>query len=77
MWLAWTLVSTWYIGFLGFANFYQQFIQRFSRLAAPLNSMLKTASAAGPTNKNPEQGSQKVPVEDQGEKELTQKSYKG
>ncbi len=27
--------------FLGFANFYQQFIQGFSRLAAPLTSMLK------------------------------------
>ena len=28
--------------FLGFANFYQQFIQSFSRMAAPLTSMLKT-----------------------------------
>ena len=28
--------------FLGFANFYQRFIQGFSRIAAPLTSMLKT-----------------------------------
>ena len=28
--------------FLGFANFYWQFIQGFSRIAAPLTSMLKT-----------------------------------
>ena len=28
--------------FLGFANFYQQFIQGFNRMAAPLTSMLKT-----------------------------------
>lgn len=30
--------------FLGFANFYRRFIQGFSRIAAPLNSMLKTTS---------------------------------
>ena len=28
--------------FLGFANFYRQFIQGFSKIAAPLTSMLKT-----------------------------------
>ena len=28
--------------FLGFANFYWQFIQGFSKIAAPLTSMLKT-----------------------------------
>ena len=28
--------------FIGFANFYQRFIQDFSRIAAPLTSMLKT-----------------------------------
>ena len=28
--------------FIGFANFYQRFIQSFSRIAAPLTSMLKT-----------------------------------
>ena len=28
--------------FLGFANFYWQFIQGFNRIAAPLTSMLKT-----------------------------------
>ena len=31
--------------FLGFANFYQQFIQGFSRIAAPLTSMLKTTGS--------------------------------
>ncbi len=31
--------------FLEFANFYQQFIQVFSRLATPLTSILKTTSA--------------------------------
>ena len=30
--------------FLGFANFYRQFIQGFSRIAAPLTSMLKTTA---------------------------------
>ena len=30
--------------FLGFANFYRQFIQGFSRIAAPLTSMLKTTN---------------------------------
>ena len=31
--------------FLGFANFYWQFIQGFSRIAAPLTSMLKTVAS--------------------------------
>ena len=31
--------------FLGFANFYQRFIQRFSRIAATLTSMLKTSGS--------------------------------
>ncbi len=35
--------------FLRYANFYQQFIQRFSKFAALLTSMLKTISAVGPT----------------------------
>lgn len=30
--------------FLGFANFYRRFIQGFSKIAAPLTSMLKTTS---------------------------------
>ena len=30
--------------FLGFVNFYQRSIQRFSRIAAPLTSMLKTTA---------------------------------
>ncbi len=46
--------------FLRFANFYRQFIYGFSRLAAPLTSMLKIASAAGPTNENLEQGGQGI-----------------
>ncbi len=33
--------------FLGFTNFYWQFIQGFSRLAIPLISILKTTSAVG------------------------------
>ncbi len=36
--------------FLGFANFYRQFIQRFNRLATLLISMLKTTSAVGPAS---------------------------
>ncbi len=35
--------------FLGFANFYQQFIQGFNKLATPLTSMLKKISVVGPT----------------------------
>ncbi len=35
--------------FLGFANFYQRFIQRFNRFATLLTSMLKIISAVGPT----------------------------
>ena len=31
--------------FLGFANFYWQFIQGFNRIAAPLTSMLKTTGS--------------------------------
>ncbi len=49
--------------FLRFANFYQRFIQGFSKLAALLTSMLKTASAVGLANKNPEHGGQRVQVE--------------
>ncbi len=62
--------------FLGFANFYWQFIQGFNRLAAPLISMLKIISIVGPTE-NPEQGGQRIQVEDQSEKEPAQKSCKG
>ena len=32
--------------FIGFANFYRRFIQGFSRIAAPLTSMLKATSVA-------------------------------
>ena len=52
--------------FLGFANFYRQFIQRFNRLTAPPISMLKTTLAAGPAasvevkDKNPEKDGQGV-----------------
>ncbi len=38
--------------------------------------MLKTALATGPANKNPEQGSQEIQVENQDEKEPAQKSCK-
>ncbi len=62
--------------FLGFANFYRRFIQGFSRLAAPLTSMLKTTSVVGPAKK-PEQGGQGIQIEDQSEKEPAQKSCKG
>ncbi len=62
--------------FLGFANFYQRFIQGFSRLAAPLTSLLKTTSVLVPAE-NPEQGGQGIQVEDQGKKELVLKSRKG
>ncbi len=34
--------------FLRFANFYRQFIQRFNRFTALLNSMLKITLAVGP-----------------------------
>ncbi len=61
--------------FLGFANFYQRFIQGFSRLAASLTSMLKTTSVVSPAE-NPEQGGQGIQVEDQSEKEPAQKSRK-
>ena len=33
--------------FIGFANFYQRFIQGFSKIAAPLTSMLKTTKSSG------------------------------
>lgn len=36
--------------FIGFVNFYRHFIQGFSRIAAPLTSMLKTTSAVPPTS---------------------------
>ena len=35
--------------FLGFANFYQQFIQGFSRIVTPLTSMLKTINEPAPS----------------------------
>ena len=56
--------------FLGFANLYQQFIQGFNRLATPLTSILKIASATSPTNENPERSCQEIQVEDQGKKKL-------
>ena len=38
--------------FLRFANFYQQFIQRFNRLAASLTSILKTTLVTDSANEN-------------------------
>ena len=38
--------------FLGFANFYWQFIQGFSRIAAPFTSMLKTTNEPAPSRNN-------------------------
>ena len=38
--------------FLGFANFYRQFIQSFSKIAAPLTSILKTTSEPAPSRNN-------------------------
>ena len=69
--------------FLRFANFYQRFIQGFSRLAASLISVLKTTSATGLAasveikDGNLEKNGQEVQVKDQNEKEPTQKSRKG
>ena len=37
--------------FLGFANFYWRFIQGFSRIAAPLTSMLKTSGSTEPSTR--------------------------
>ncbi len=45
--------------FLGFVNFYQRFIQGFSRLTAPLISMLKTTSVVG-SSENLEQSGQGI-----------------
>ncbi len=67
--------------FLGFVNFYRQFIQRFSRGAAPFTSMLKTTLAAGPAAsaevRDEEQDDKRIQVEDQGKKKPVQKSCKG
>ncbi len=62
--------------FLGFANFYQRFIQGFSKLVASLTSMLKTASVVGPANENLKQSGQRILVENWDKKELVQKSRK-
>ena len=37
--------------FLGFANFYRQFIQKFRRIAVPLTSMLKTSRSTKSTTR--------------------------
>lgn len=61
--------------FLVFANFYQFFIQRFNRLAAPLTSILKTIIVEEEV-KNPEKCDEKIQVENENEKEPTQKNFK-
>ena len=38
--------------FIGFANFYRRFIQGFSKIAAPLTSMLKTSSTTSTLSQN-------------------------
>ena len=40
--------------FIGFANFYWQFIRDFSRIAAPLTSILKTTGPSDSTPKEPQ-----------------------
>ena len=42
--------------FLGFANFYWQFIQGFSKIAAPLTSMLKTTGSSDMSRPEVENG---------------------
>lgn len=42
--------------FIGFANFYRRFIQGFSKIAAPLTSVLKTSSSTGSSLVNPSAG---------------------
>ena len=60
---------------MGFANFYKQFIQEFSKLAALFISMLKTTSTEA-RNENLEQISKQIQMENQGKKEPIQKSCK-
>ena len=43
--------------FLGFANFYRRFIKGFSKIAAPLTSMLRTTAAS---SEGPEETTRKV-----------------
>ena len=38
--------------FIGFANFYQQFIQSFSRIVAPITPMFKTTGSSDSARKN-------------------------
>ena len=64
--------------FLGFVNFYQQFIQGFSKIAAPLNSMLKTTRL--PNMSGPEVGNNYCKIVkfsvDGGSEKLVKKSRK-
>ncbi len=66
--------------FLGSANFYRRFIKGFSRLTAPLTSMLKTTSVVGSTALavvgDEEQDGKGIQV-DGSKKEPVQKSRKG
>ena len=62
--------------FLGFANFYRQFIQGFSKIAAPLTSMLKTIrlpNVSGPEVENDNGKFVRFSVRD-GSEELAKKS---
>ncbi len=66
--------------FLGFANFYRQFIQRFSKFVALLTFTLKTTLTAGPATSaeigDEEQDGKEIQIEDRGEKKPAQKSCK-
>ena len=44
-----TMKQTW--GFLGFGNFYRQFIKHFSEIAKPMNDLLKKDQKFEWTNK--------------------------
>ena len=65
----------WYTGFLGFANFYRQFIQGFSRFATPRIFILKIASVAD-LAVGDKQDSQEIQIENWDEKKPTQKNCK-
>ncbi len=62
--------------FLGFANFYQKFFQKFSKFAVSLTSILKIISIVGLGDENPKLSDKKILVKDWDKKELIQKNCK-